>query len=158
VVLNAAPSRQLPPELLEAVDVLVVNENEAADLARQLSLLEPSTSLTPTEAARRLVGAISELVGDVVVTLGGDGVLAFDAETGESFSLPAPAVKVRDTTGAGDTFCGALAAGLAAGEPLSAAARFAVAAASLSVQSQGAVPAIPDRAAIVAVLAEQGQH
>jgi ribokinase len=55
---------------------------------------------------------------------------------------------VADTTGAGDTFTGVLAAGLAAGEPVTAAARRAVIAAGISVERHGAVPSIPTRAEI----------
>jgi ribokinase len=66
--------------------------------------------------------------------------------------VPARRVTAVDTTGAGDTFCGALVAALDGGRTLVDAAEFATAAAGLSVQSHGAVPSIPARDAILAAL------
>lgn len=127
VLLNAAPIRELPDELLAAVDILVVNEHEAAFLARD--------------------GEVSALAPTVIVTLGAEGALAHERGAAD-VRVAAPKVSAVDTTGAGDTFCGALAALLADGSPLAEALRFAVAAASLSVQARGAVPSIPTRAEI----------
>jgi len=132
VVLNAAPIRDLPGELLAAVDVLVLNEHEAAYLARG--------------------GDVAGLAPTVIVTLGAAGAIAHSAEHGE-LRVAAPTVDAVDSTGAGDTFCGALVAALAAGESLARALTFAVTAASLSVQRPGAVPSIPTRAEIDAQLA-----
>jgi ribokinase len=77
----------------------------------------------------------------VIVTLGAEGVWLVTGE--DAVHLPAPAVTVVDTTGAGDCFCGVLAAGLAQGLDLEAAIARAVAAASLSVTRSGAAPAMP---------------
>ena len=63
-------------------------------------------------------------------------------------SVAAPSAKVVDTTGAGDTFTGVLAATLAEGEPIAAAVERAVVAATLSVETEGAVPSIPHRGQI----------
>lgn len=126
VLLNAAPIRDLPAELLAHVDILVVNEHEGAFLARG--------------------GAVETLAPVVIVTLGAAGAVAYG--DGGEVRVPAPEVSAVDATGAGDTFCGALAARLAEGAPLHDALRFAVAAASLSVQKAGAVPSIPSRAEI----------
>jgi len=127
VLLNAAPIRELPAELLANVDILVVNEHEGAFLARD--------------------GDVSTLAPIVIVTLGAAGAVAH--ETGRhEVRVAAPKVSAVDATGAGDTFCGALAARLAEGATLEEALRFAVAAASLSVQKHGAVPSIPMRAEI----------
>jgi ribokinase len=134
VVLNAAPMRDLPDTLLAAVDVLIVNEHEAALLAAA----HPEREL-------------ADLVPVVVVTLGGAGAVL--SRRGEpDVRVAAPSVTVVDTTGAGDTFCGAFGAALAAGSEMDAAVRFAVAAGSLAVESAGAVPSIPFRAAIEARL------
>ncbi len=134
VILNAAPVADLPAELLSRLDVLVVNEHEAAHLS-----------------AAAGVGELTDLVPTVVTTLGAEGAVLHRRGQPE-FRLPAPRVTAVDATGAGDTFCGALGAALAEGQSLDAALGFAVTAASLSVQGHGAVPSIPRRADIESVL------
>lgn len=130
VMLNAAPIRDLPAELLSSLDILVVNEHEASHLAGERDWRE-----------------LTEQVPVVVVTLGSEGALLLRRGSGE-VRVAAPSVHAVDATGAGDTFCGAFAAGLAEDMELEQALRFAVTAASLSVQSYGAVPSIPLRAQI----------
>ncbi|WP_326834661.1 ribokinase [Amycolatopsis rhabdoformis] len=131
-VLNAAPSRELPEDLWAALDVLVVNEHEAADLGG-LDLLR-------------------DRVPAVVVTLGGEGCLV--AERGrESVRVPGIRVDTVDTTGAGDTFCGVLAAGLAQGRPLADAARLACVAGALAVTRPGAQAAVPTADEVAALAA-----
>ena len=130
VMLNAAPIRVLPAELLSSLDILVVNEHEASHLAGERDWRE-----------------LTEQVPVVVVTLGSEGALLLRRGSDE-VRVAAPSVHAVDATGAGDTFCGAFAAGLAEDMELEQALRFAVTAASLSVQSYGAVPSIPLRAQI----------
>ncbi|UNX54827.1 ribokinase [Georgenia sp. TF02-10] len=131
-VLNAAPSRSLPDVLWEQVDVLVANEPEAVDMA----------AAGPGTDPVRLAAILLEKVAAVVVTLGPAGALV--ARRGhQPVTVPAPKVAPVDTTGAGDTFCGALAAALARGEDLPAAARVASAAAALAVTRPGAQGAVP---------------
>nr|CEL13458.1 Ribokinase [Kibdelosporangium sp. MJ126-NF4] len=134
MALNAAPARDLPEEMWGAIDLLIVNEHEAADLTR-----------TSGPAASKLL----ERVPAVVVTLGGDGCLV--AERGsEPLHIPGIRADVVDTTGAGDTFCGVLAAGLARGLNLPDAARLACAAGALAVTRPGAQGAVPTAAEIAA--------
>ena len=90
--------------------------------------------------------------GVVIVTLGPDGALLADSGDGAPVHLNGHRVAVRDTTGAGDTFTGVLAAGLAAGLPLAACARRAVAASALAVTGSGARAAMPSAAAVDAIL------
>jgi ribokinase len=136
VILNAAPVRPLPGDLLDAVDLLVVNEHEAAALAG-------TGHDQPDEAARRL----SDRARRVLVTLGARGVLL--AEAGEvRHRLRPPAVEVVDTTGAGDTFVGAAAVATAERRPERELLQWACAAAALSVQRPGASAAVPSRAAV----------
>jgi ribokinase len=137
-MLNAAPARELPLAMLEDLDYLIVNEHEACLIAASDDL--ETASVTLAGLARRLV-----------VTLGSSGSVLYDGgvEVARIAAVPVTAI---DTTGAGDTYCGAFAAAIAEGMEYDAAARFATAAAALSVQSIGAVPSVPMRDAIDASL------
>lgn len=128
LVLNAAPSADVPDALLSRVDVLVVNEHEAKDLSGQEEL---------PAALEDLQGRVESLV----VTLGSAGSEVWEA--GERAAVPALPARAVDTTGAGDTFCGVLGARLAAGDDLRTAARWASAAAALAVQRAGAQESVP---------------
>ena len=86
---------------------------------------------------------ISKGVINVIVTLGGQGALICNKE--EIVHLPAPKVKVVDTTGAGDTFNGILTALLSEGKSIVEATKVAIKGASLSVQAAGATTSIPFR-------------
>lgn len=136
VVLNAAPAQALPPALLEAVDLLVVNEGELAMLAGDAGDLEAALRRLPVPRA--------------IVTLGGEGCVARDGDA--ILRQPAFAVEVVDTTAAGDTFCGALVAALARGDALAQAVREASAASALACTVAGAQASIPDRASVLALL------
>jgi len=144
VMLNAAPARSLPAELLASVDVLIVNEHEARLIGESDDLSTASASL----AAR---------VPGLIVTRGAAGSVLYEAGE-ETRHIAAPRVTAVDTTGAGDTFCGAFAAAIAEGQEFGEAARFATAAAALSVQAVGAVPSVPTRARILAMLADTEQN
>jgi ribokinase len=125
VIVNAAPAARLPAELLELVDVLVVNESE----------LRCVTGGSDTDRPEQLISDVRG-PGVVIVTLGARGALIRQGEQTES--VDAPTVVPVDTTGAGDRFCGELAAALAAGESVIVATRRAVRAASRSVRYEGA--------------------
>jgi ribokinase len=136
VVLNPAPARPLPPDLLACVDVLVPNEIEAAALTGA-----PVESVEAAlEAGRRLRRAGA---GTVLVTLGARGVVAVGP--GEERHHPAPLVTAVDTTAAGDTFIGGFCASLVRGRSLAGCIAFAQAAAAISVTRAGAQPSIPHR-------------
>jgi ribokinase len=102
VILNAAPARTMAGDLLGLVDVLVVNRVEAAMLAGD----RPESLRTPSR--------------DLVLTRGGEGLTLWPRE-GNRLDLPALPVEARSTHGAGDVFCGVLAARLAQGNALAAA-------------------------------------
>ena len=136
VVLNAAPARGLPPELLALVDVLVVNKGELATFSTRRGSLE--------ERLARIE------VPCVVVTLGEGGCVARVA--GELLSQDAFAVMPVDTTAAGDTFCGALVAALGRGLGPREALRLASAAAALACTRPGAQSSIPTHAEVQAFL------
>ncbi|MGY2129675.1 ribokinase [Blastococcus sp. SYSU DS0617] len=144
VVLTPAPPRSLPRELLDRVDVLVPNEHELMQLAGAAP-----AERTPAELAglARGLGARA-----VVVTLGSRGALVVPSDGGPAVLQEPPAVAVVDTTGAGDCFTGALAQGLAGGQDLRGAVRYAVAAAALSTTGAGARGGLPGDDEVCAVL------
>lgn len=138
VILNPAPARPLPSELLERVDVLTPNLAEARALA--------GASGSPERGAEDLARALLDAgVGRVAVTLGGEGVLAADGDGAER--LEAVPVDAVDTTAAGDAFTGALAVALAADFGWREAVELARRAAALAVSREGAQPSMPTREA-----------
>lgn len=147
-VLNPAPVIPAVADLVALGPVLTPNRSECRDLAALLGADSPADGVVP--AGARAVLARSR--GPVVVTLGGDGAVVLVPDREPEHVPPRPAT-VRDTTGAGDTFNGVLAARLAAGNALGTAVRVATAAASLSVGSVGARTGMPHADAIEAILA-----
>ncbi len=145
-VLNAAPAREAARELLPLTDILIVNETELGVFA---SASKPPEALDDVVAAAR--GLIARPDQTVVVTLGKAGAVSVGAN-GRTVVAGRPA-KVVDTTGAGDCFCGALAARLAEDVELGHALQWANAAAALSTERFGATPSMPTRAEIEAALA-----
>jgi ribokinase len=151
-ILNPAPADDLGAETLSLADVLTPNETELA-----LLVGGGRAGDEPESAARHLLGSrnwAGPRLSDrgaparmpaVVVTLGAAGALIVQTG-GAALVVPAPAVNPVDTTGAGDTFNGALAAGLADGLDLADAVRRAVAAAAFSTTHPGARGGMPTRA------------
>jgi ribokinase len=132
VVLNPAPVRPLPSELLGQAGVLVPNRVELAQLAGRPV---PATVEEAAELAARLPARA------VVVTLGADGALV--VEDGQAGHVPAVPVRPVDTTAAGDAFCGGLADALAGGATLDEAARRAVRVAAAACLRPGAQASLP---------------
>ncbi|MEZ5408246.1 MAG: PfkB family carbohydrate kinase [Acidimicrobiales bacterium] len=143
-ILNPAP---VTPEVVTALAAGDLAGVILTPNATELGQLAPDGDTAEERAATlaRRTGA------PVVVTLGGDGCLVAQPD-GTTETLPAHPVEVVDTTGAGDTFTGVLAARLAAGADLGAAAATAVAAASLSVTAAGARTGMPTAAALAPYL------
>jgi ribokinase len=145
-ILNVAPAAAVPEAALANLDILVVNALEAETVAATLGLTAGTPSWTAQAIARRC-GLTC------VATLGPGGALAATAD-GAIIAVPALPVVPVDTTGAGDTFTGVLAAGIDAGLPLEAALRRASVGAALACLALGAQEAMPRAAAIDARLAE----
>lgn len=143
-LLNAAPAQPLDDALLGRLDWLIVNETEAALLADR-PVPDAAAALAVADALR------ARGPQHVLITLGARGLVL--AGPGGPLALPAPRVAVVDTTGAGDTVVGALAAALAAGRPVREALVRAQAAAALAVTRAGAQSAMPTAAAVDAFLA-----
>jgi ribokinase len=128
-----APAEALPAELLGLVDILTPNETELEALGSVESLQEAG-------------------VGTVIVTRGGDGADLHAAGAPLHHQPAFPAAPV-DTTGAGDSFNGALATALAEGLDLPAALEFAAATGALSTRAVGARDGLPTRAEVEASIA-----
>lgn len=136
VILNPAPARPLPPELLERVDVLIANETEILVLTGA----EDVDTYTAASACRPL---LQEGVGSVVTTLGKFGAV-ITSGVGAT-KVPGYKVVAVDTTSAGDTLAGAIACALSEGLDLEDAVSFGNAAAALSATKQGAQISMPTR-------------
>lgn len=131
VVLNLAPALDVPKTLLERADVLVVNESEAEFYG---------------------LDALLESGGLVVLTLGAEGAVMYRDGKELARACP-PSVEAVDTTGAGDTFVGALTVALLEDQSPDKALAFACAAGAASCLGAGAQTAIPDRAVVDGMLA-----
>jgi ribokinase len=141
VVLSVAPFAPFTPEQLADIDIVIVNEHEAKDFARHFGLAVSTAETTVTALAERLGRT-------VIATLGPEGAVA----AGPAGVIRVPALKVTpvDTTGAGDTFAGVLAAFLDEGRSLREAMAHAAIAGSLACTRHGAQPSFPTRAEIEA--------
>lgn len=145
-LVNPAPVRELPEDFYREVDVLVPNEVEAGQLCGQ--------SLSGRACLERAAAYFhGRQAKQVVITLGEKGAFVSDGRRQEL--LPGHVVEVADTTGAGDAFVGGLACLLAEGRDIFAAARFANAAAALSVRRPGAARSMPCRAEVEEFLRER---
>ena len=139
VVLSVAPFRPLSADDVAPASILVMNEHEAADFAGHLGLK------TGNDEAN--VSALGKQLGKTVIaTLGAEGAVA--ATDGRIVRVPALRVTPVDTTGAGDTFAGVLAAFLDEGADLAKAMALAAVAGSLATTKHGAQPSFPTRAEI----------
>ena len=144
-ILNPAPGRELPDDVLGLCDYLTPNETEA----EALTGMPVGDVEAARAAAERLRG---RGVGTVVMTLGAKGALLH----GQGRSELVPAVSagpVVETTGAGDAFNGGFATALARGMEAAAAVRFGCAVAGISVTRPGTAPSMPTLAEVEALLA-----
>ncbi|MCP5025300.1 MAG: ribokinase [Actinomycetia bacterium] len=149
LIVNPAPARPVSEGLLDGGPILTPNEIEVEQL----------TGVSGVGAAARALGARTGR--PVVVTLGAEGaiVVAGPPDSPTETRAPVPGLigapeQVVDTTGAGDTFTGALAAERARGTDLAGAVQWAVVAAALSVRTEGARGGMPSRNAVDAAIHE----
>ncbi|WP_199636355.1 ribokinase [Serratia sp. PAMC26656] len=146
VILNPAPARELPDELLSLVDMITPNETEAQRLT--------GIAIANDDDAARAAQALHDKgIGTVIITLGSRGVWL--SENGNGKLVPGFKVKAVDTIAAGDTFNGALVTALLEGKTMADAVRFAHAAAAIAVTRPGAQPSVPWREEIDAFLLQQ---
>lgn len=144
VVLNPAPARPIAAQLLKRIYLLTPNQSEA-------ELLTGVAVTNAAAAAKAADKLLARGVQNVVITMGSRG--AFVAGPDVRQMIPGFKVNAVDATGAGDVFNGSLVVALAEGRTLLAAARFASAAAAISVTRFGAQPSAPTRKEIQVVLA-----
>jgi ribokinase len=134
-ILNPAPARKLPREVLKLVDTLTPNETEAAILAGQ----DPSS--VQTDSLRQLASILG--IPNLVVTLGSKGACII--QNGQTNYVSPYVITPVDTTASGDAFNGALAVALARDESFPQAVRFANAAGAITATRLGAQPSLPTR-------------
>jgi ribokinase len=140
-IINPAPAVEIDIKQLTAADILVPNVSEANVLLG----LNPGVEVDPMDVARRLLESTG--AGCVLITLGERGVVG--AEAKGTWQIFPPSVKVVDTSGAGDVFCGALAVGLAEGKSIKAAAEWACLVAAISVEKPGTIQSFPTREEVI---------
>jgi ribokinase len=127
--INLAPAQNISRKVLERADLIIVNETEAAFYGDQFH----------------------NLPGLLVVTLGAKGAIMYQREDSPIVAAPSPVSPV-DTTGAGDTFVGALVVALMEGQSRSDALAFACAAGAGATQKAGAQPSMPDRTTVTELM------
>ncbi|HCT9095580.1 TPA: ribokinase [Serratia liquefaciens] len=146
VILNPAPARELPDDLLATIDMITPNETEAQRLT--------GIAVNDDNDAARAAQALHDKgIATVIITLGSRGVWL--SENGNGKLVPGFKVKAVDTIAAGDTFNGALVTALLEGKTMADAVRFAHAAAAIAVTRPGAQPSVPWREEIDAFLQQQ---
>lgn len=148
VILNPAPARELPEELLTHADYLLPNETE-------LNLLTgvPVTDAASAERAAKVL--LKRGVKNVIVTLGEKGALVVTGK--QAIQVDAFKVEVVDTTAAGDAFIGGFASALLNHKPLEDAVRYGCACGGLAATKSGAQPSLPTKEEVEKFIAGSGK-
>lgn len=140
MILDPAPARELPEELIRGLTIVKPNQTEIMKvLGRADETCQPERELNTLKAMG---------VAHPIITLGSKGCCTLDAE-GKLENVPAVKASAVDTTGAGDCFTGAMACSLAEGNPLEKALGFAAKASAIAVTREGAQPSFPARKEIL---------
>jgi ribokinase len=134
VIVNAAPSYNLSEDVMELIDCLVVNEAEASFYVKQ--------EISTVESALQSCHALFKQIGDLlIITLGEKGSIIYDGEN--TFCFSPEKVNVVETTGAGDSYIGAIAYGLLNGLSKDEMGKFASKVSSKTVTKIGGQDAMP---------------
>jgi ribokinase len=136
VILNPAPAKSLPTELLSNVDILIPNESELALLTGL-----PVTDSSSAEVAAKEI--LKQGVKTVIVTLGSKGALLVTAT--QVKHVDTYKVNVVDTTAAGDAFIGGFASAILSGKSLEDSVRYGCACGALATTKFGAQPSLPTK-------------
>ncbi|MBL8062503.1 MAG: ribokinase [Anaerolineales bacterium] len=139
VILNPAPAKTLPAELLANVDILIPNESELSLLAGL-----PVNDVDSAELAAKEI--LKQGVKTVIVTLGSKGALLVNAS--QTTQVDTYKVNVVDTTAAGDAFIGGFASAMLSGKSLSDSVRYGCACGALATTKFGAQPSLPTKAEV----------
>ncbi|MHA2130656.1 MAG: ribokinase, partial [Promethearchaeota archaeon] len=141
-ILNPAPLKPIPLEVLQKVDIIIPNEGELYRLHSSLNLKKLTLNGT-----NRIIQASKALIKigikNVITTLGRKGCVIYLGDTDEIIEVPSPKVKAVDTVGAGDCFIGTLASQLSNGKTILNSAKIATVAASIAVTRKGAQESMP---------------
>ncbi|RVU98691.1 ribokinase [Coriobacteriales bacterium OH1046] len=148
-VMNAAPAVELPDELYAALDILCINEAECEELCG----IDPADS---TSMRRALAFFAERGVGRTIITLGSKGSATLIDD--KVHAVPSFYVEIKDTTGAGDAYLGALVTELAADRPFEEAMIVASATGALATTKDGAQQAMPGYHEVIGFLAENGHE
>jgi ribokinase len=142
-ILNPAPLKPIPIEILKNIDIIIPNEGELYRLHTLIGYNE----LKSIEEKKKIIEASKEIsstgLKTIITTLGSKGCLIYNAEKDEAIEIPAFKVDAIDTVGAGDCFNGVLASQLCKGETIANSVRYANAAASIAVTRRGAQESMP---------------
>ncbi len=142
-ILNPAPLKHVPIDVLKNIDIIIPNEGELYRLHSLLNLGE-----IKTRGKHSIIKASREIsklgVKTIITTMGSKGSIIYNAENDQATEIQAFKVKAVDTVGAGDCFNGVLASKLSKGETVEDAVKYATAAASIAVTRKGAQESIPE--------------
>ena len=142
-ILNPAPLKLIPSDILMKIDIIIPNEGELYRLHSLLGYNE----LKALEGKEKIIEASKDIsrtgVKIIITTLGSKGCIIYKRENNEIIKVPAFKVKAVDTVGAGDCFNGVLASYLCKGETIEDAVKYATAAASIAVTRKGAQESMP---------------
>lgn len=136
VILNPAPVNEEILPVLDLIDIITPNSQEASALTNH-----PIDDLESAKVAAKKINALG--VKTVIITMGKDGALLYDS--GEFTMIESPKVNAVDTTAAGDVFNGALAVAISEKKDMKSAVAFACRCAAISVTNMGAQSSIPHR-------------
>ncbi|MBN8582168.1 MAG: ribokinase [Anaerolineae bacterium] len=136
VILNPAPAKSLPVELISTVDILIPNESE-------LSLLTGLPVIDVSSAEKAAKEILKQGVKTVIVTLGSKGALLVTST--QVTKVDTYKVDVVDTTAAGDAFIGGFASAMLSGKSLEDSVRYGCACGALATTKFGAQPSLPTK-------------
>ncbi|MGG7462955.1 ribokinase [Plantibacter sp. YIM 135347] len=153
VLFNLSPYGEVPDELLELADVLLVNEHEARDLAGTESGEGDGAAASASAWEATAASLRSRGIDRAVITTGAEGSVIIDGDAPIA-TVPSPRITAVDTTGCGDAFMGSLAVRLAAGDSLVEAARYASTVGSYAATGAGAQASYPTPEQLEAFLAQ----